>query len=76
MQRALVDRAKRGDDEAFDALARTVGDGCMAIAHRILRDSDLAEDAVQSALIIAWRELRTLRDPGAFRAVAPPDPDP
>ena len=66
MQRALVDRAKRGDDEAFDALARTVGDRCMAIAHRILRDSDLAEDAVQAALIIAWRELRTLRDPDRF----------
>ncbi len=66
MQRALVDRAKRGDDEAFDALARTVGDRCMAIAYRILRDSDLAEDAVQAALIIAWRELRTLRDPDRF----------
>ena len=66
MQRALVDRAKRGDDEAFDALARTVGDRCMAIAHRILRDGDLAEDAVQAALIIAWRELRTLRDPERF----------
>ena len=66
MQRALVDRAKQGDDEAFDALARTVGDRCMAIAHRILRDSDLAEDAVQAALITAWRELRTLRDPDRF----------
>jgi hypothetical protein len=26
-----VDRAKRGDEEAFDALARQVGDRCMAI---------------------------------------------
>lgn len=66
MQRALVDRAKRGDGEAFDALARTVGDRCMAIACRILRDSDLADDAVQAALITAWRELRTLRDPDRF----------
>ena len=66
MQRALVDRAKRGDGEAFDALARTVGDRCMAIACRILRDADLAEDAVQAALITAWRELRTLRDPDRF----------
>ena len=38
----------------------------MAIACRILRDADLAEDAVQAALIIAWRELRTLRDPDRF----------
>lgn len=66
MQRALVDRAKLGDEEAFDALARTVGDRCMAIAYRILRDADLADDAVQTALITAWRELRTLRDPDRF----------
>jgi len=62
----LVDRAKRGDEEAFDTLARQVGDRCMAIAVRILRDVDLAEDAVQSALIVAWRELRTLRDAARF----------
>jgi RNA polymerase sigma-70 factor (ECF subfamily) len=61
-----VDQAKRGDAEAFDALARMVGDRCMAIACRILRDADLAEDAVQSALITAWRELRVLRDPDRF----------
>jgi RNA polymerase sigma-70 factor (ECF subfamily) len=62
----IVDRAKRGDEEAFDALARLVGDRCMAIASRILRDVDLAEDAVQAALIVAWRELRTLRDSDRF----------
>jgi RNA polymerase sigma-70 factor (ECF subfamily) len=61
-----VDRAKRGDEEAFDELARTVGDRCMSIASRILRDSDLAADAVQAALIVAWREVRTLRDPDRF----------
>ena len=66
MDRALVDRARRGDAEAFDALARTVGDRCMAIAYRILRDTDLADDAVQVALITAWREIRTLRDPDRF----------
>ena len=66
MQRALVDRAKQGDGEAFDALARAAGDKCMAIAVRILRDADLAEDAVQAALITAWRELRSLREPEAF----------
>src|SRR5690242_18190658 len=66
VHRELVDRASRGDEEAFDALARVVGDRCMAIAYRILRDSDLAADAVQQALITAWRELRTLRDPDRF----------
>jgi RNA polymerase sigma factor (sigma-70 family) len=66
VQSEIVDRAKRGDEEAFDALARTVGDRCMAIATRILRDVDLAEDAVQAALIVAWRDLRTLRDSSRF----------
>jgi RNA polymerase sigma-70 factor (ECF subfamily) len=68
VQAALVDRAKRGDREAFDALARLVGDQCMAIAVRILRDTDLADDAVQTALIRAWRDLRTLRDSNRFEA--------
>ena len=46
--------------------ARLTGDRCMAIAFRILRDFDLADDAVQSALLTAWRELRALRDPERF----------
>ena len=66
LERALVDLAKRGDEEAFDALARQVGDRCMAIASWILRDADLAEDAVQATLVRAWRELRTLRDADRF----------
>ena len=66
MQAALVNRARQGDREAFDALARLVGDRCMAIAVRILRDTDLADDAVQTALITAWRDLRMLRDSDRF----------
>ena len=66
MHRALVESAKGGDREAVDALARTVGDRCMAIAFRILRDADRADDAVQAALIRAWQQLRALRDPDAF----------
>jgi RNA polymerase sigma-70 factor (ECF subfamily) len=38
----------------------------MAIAYRILRDADMADDAVQAALITAWRQLRSLREPDAF----------
>src|SRR5262245_25530884 len=63
---ALVEQAKGGDREAFDSLARLTGDRCMAIAFRILRDFDLADDAVQSALLTAWREIRALRDPQLF----------
>lgn len=68
MLRALVDRARQGDDEAFAALTNAVGDRCMAVAFRILRDVDLAEDAVQVALVTGWRQLRSLRDPDRFEA--------
>ncbi len=68
MLRTLVDRAKQGDEEAFGALVRAVGDRCIFIAHRILRDVDLAEDAVQVALVQVWRELPALRDPDRFEA--------
>jgi RNA polymerase sigma-70 factor, ECF subfamily len=63
---ALVNQAKQGDRDAFDALARLTGDRCMAIAFRILRDFDHADDAVQAALLTAWREIRALRDPDLF----------
>ena len=66
MQEGLVEQAQRGDADAFDALARQAGDRCLAIAVRILRDVDLAEDAVQAALITAWTEIRALRDPTRF----------
>jgi RNA polymerase sigma factor (sigma-70 family) len=62
----LVDRAQQGDEDAFVALTQAVGDRCMAIAYRILRDAGLAEDAVQTALTTAWRELPALRDRDRF----------
>jgi RNA polymerase sigma-70 factor (ECF subfamily) len=66
--RAIVDQARRGDEEAFGALVREVGNRCIFIAHRILRDADLAEDAVQMALVQVWRELPALRDLDRFEA--------
>ena len=68
MLRTLVDRARQGDEEAFGAMVREVGDRCIFIAHRILRDTDLAEDAVQTALVQVWRELPALRDVDRFEA--------
>ena len=68
MNRDLVELAQHGDREAFAILARTHGDRLMAIAQRILRDVGRAEDAVQQALVIAWRELPNLRDPDRFDA--------
>lgn len=68
MQVALVERARVGDEEAFASLARAAGDRLLAIAYRILRDLGLAEDAVQQTLVLAWRELPTLREVERFDA--------
>ena len=66
--RDIVERAMRGDREAFGVLTVHVSDRLYAIATRILRDSHLAEDALQGALIAAWRQLPNLRDPDRFEA--------
>ena len=66
--RDIVEQAMRGDREAFGWLVGQTSDRMYAIATRILRDSDLAEDALQGALINAWRQLPTLRDPDRFEA--------
>ena len=65
-QIGLVERAQRGDRYAFAELARASGARLDATARLILRDRDLAQDAVQDALIRAWRGLPGLRDPGSF----------
>jgi RNA polymerase sigma-70 factor (ECF subfamily) len=68
MDPSLVSRAQHGDEEAFALLAVAVGNGLLAVAHRILRDVDLAKDATQQALLNIWRDLPQLRDPARFEA--------
>jgi RNA polymerase sigma-70 factor (ECF subfamily) len=68
MDTKLVLQAQRGDEGAFASLAVAVGDRLHAVAHRILRDTDLAEDATQQALLNVWRDLPQLRDPARFDA--------
>ena len=68
MDRDLVERARRADREAFAVLVHQVSDSLYAIAYRILRDPGLAEDALQNALVLAWRRLPKLRDADRFEA--------
>ena len=68
MDRGLVERARDGDREAYELLARSVGRPLCRVAHRILRDLDAAEDAVQRALVGIWRDLPRLRDLDRFDA--------
>ena len=66
MRADLVERARSGDREAFGQLAAAEVDRLLAIARLILRDPDLAEDAVQEALVRCWRQLPRLRDVDRF----------
>ena len=68
MDLSLVEAAQRGDHDAFEVLAIGAADRLFAIARLILRDAHLAEDAVQEALVHAWRDLPRLRDPERFDA--------
>jgi RNA polymerase sigma-70 factor (ECF subfamily) len=68
VQAELVDRARHGDREAFGVLAAGAVDRLYAIARLALRDTELAEDATQDALVRAWRDLPTLRDVERFDA--------
>jgi RNA polymerase sigma-70 factor (ECF subfamily) len=68
MDTDLVVRAQRGDKGAYAVLATGIADRYLAVARRILRDLDLAEDATQQALLTIWRDLPQLRDPARFEA--------
>ena len=68
MQRALVERAQAGDHDAFSVLVRASYPRLHGAARLILRDSERAQDAVQEALVQAWRHVRALRDPDAWDA--------
>ena len=68
MQRDLVERARRGDHDAFAELAGAAISRLDSAAWLILRDPEQAADAVQNTLVRAWRDLPTLRDPDRFDA--------
>jgi RNA polymerase sigma-70 factor, ECF subfamily len=65
-QRSLVERAQKGDHDAFAALAGVYVARLDSAARLIVRDPELARDAVQDGFIRAWRSLPTLRDPDRF----------
>ena len=67
-RRELVERAGRGDHDAFAVLVTASATRLDAAARLILRDPELARDAVQNAMVRAWRDLPGLRDPDKFDA--------
>lgn len=68
MQRDVVERAQRGDHDAFAVLAGAAINRMDTTARLVLRDPERAKDAVQEALVRAWRDLPGLRDLDRFDA--------
>jgi RNA polymerase sigma-70 factor (ECF subfamily) len=64
--RELVIRAQAGDHAAFTALAAASVSRLHRVARLILRDEERANDAVQEALVAAWLDIRSVRDPDRF----------
>jgi RNA polymerase sigma-70 factor, ECF subfamily len=62
----LIERAARGDVDAFDALLQPRLDRLFRLAVAITRSEADARDAVQDACVLAWREVPRLRDAGRF----------
>jgi RNA polymerase sigma-70 factor (ECF subfamily) len=68
MDPRLVMLAQQGDEAAFADIAQASNGRLKQVAYRIVRDKDLAEDAMQQALVEIWQALPRLRDPARFDA--------
>lgn len=66
MDQDLVVRAQQGDQRAFETLTATHHPRLFRVAHGILGDPHLAEDATQQAFLDIWRNIPRLRDPAKF----------
>ena len=64
----LIERARRGDAEAFAILAAKRLPEMLRLARAILRSEPDARDATQEAFISAWQNLPGLRDESRFDA--------
>jgi len=64
----LVERARRGEEDAFTELTRLASPAALAAARRITGDPALAEDAAQEAFLRAFRALPSYRHQTSFAA--------
>jgi len=64
----VIEQARSGDRDAYEQLAREAAHRLYPVAFRILRDRDMADDALQRSLVTIWKELPKLRDSTKFEA--------
>src|ERR1700686_2972660 len=77
-EREVYRAAIHGGREAFEMIIRTQSRALFAIAYGILQNREEAEDAVQDALVKAWKSRWRVRDPEKFPEwlllISPPPP--
>ncbi len=66
-EQALALRSRGGNREAFEELVRRTGRAVFARLYLETGDTHKAEDLAQETYLNAWRAIRRLSDPGAFR---------
>ena len=67
VDRALIERARGGDRDAYAEVATLSSHRLYAVALRVLREPDAASDAMQAALVRIWRDLPTCAIPTSTR---------
>jgi RNA polymerase sigma-70 factor (ECF subfamily) len=65
---AVVRLCQKGDREAFAVLVERHRTMLFGTAYLMTRDRQLAEDAVQEALIATWTSIGSLRNPSGLKA--------
>ncbi|MFN8379328.1 MAG: sigma-70 family RNA polymerase sigma factor [Anaerolineae bacterium] len=63
----MVAAARRGNLDAYNSLVLQFQDAVYSLAYRLMGDRDIAADAAQESVIVAWRRLDSYRG-GSFRA--------
>ena len=66
IDQGLIDRAIDGDKEAFAILVRATGSRSLIVAERILRSPDDAVSAARKLFVLAYRNLKKLKDLGVL----------
>jgi RNA polymerase sigma-70 factor (ECF subfamily) len=66
--RELLERLRKGDTTAFDAIFRTWYGPLVGTAERMLRDRAVAEELVQDVLLELWRRRESLAAEGSPQA--------
>lgn len=65
---SLVERAAAGDEAAFARIVAAHHDAMARVAFIVTGDLDLADEAAAAAWALAWRRLRSLREPEKLRS--------